>query len=92
MIFLDAPMTSTFTNGTNSVPITSKSIITPVEDKYAALKDLDNALKQQQTTENHVEWNGSSNGSGYNSSPQSGSLYGSPSTAGSMYGSPSQGN
>ncbi|XP_044267295.1 arf-GAP domain and FG repeat-containing protein 1 isoform X2 [Tribolium madens] len=60
----------------------------PPEDKYAALKDLDNALK----TQNAVDWNSSgSNGSLYSSPTPTGSMYSSPSPQSSMFGSPSQG-
>lgn len=63
----------------------------PPEDKYAALKDLDNALKSQST----IDWNSgsSSNNSSIYSTPASGnSAYNSPMSQGSsIYGSPSQG-
>ncbi|XP_063918337.1 arf-GAP domain and FG repeat-containing protein 1 isoform X1 [Zophobas morio] len=73
-------------NNTNKVPAA------PPEDKYAALKDLDNALKQSRTEHNAVDWNSSgSNGSLYSSPTPSGSVYSSPSPQSSMFGSPSQG-
>lgn len=57
----------------------------PSEDKYAALKDLDNALKSQ----NAVDWNTTgSNGSLYSSPTPTGSMYSSPSPQSSMFGSP----
>jgi hypothetical protein len=66
----------------------SKVPAAPPEDKYAALKDLDNALK----TQNAVDWNSSgSNGSLYSSPTPTGSMYSSPSPQSSMFGSPSQG-
>jgi Arf-GAP domain and FG repeat-containing protein 1 len=65
----------------------SKVPAAPPEDKYAALKDLDNALK----TQNAVDWNSSgSNGSLYSSPTPTGSMYSSPSPQSSMFGSPSQ--
>ena len=74
-------------NNTNKVPAA------PPEDKYAALKDLDNALKQSRTEHNAVDWNSSgSNGSLYSSPTPSGSVYSSPSPQSSMFGSPSQGS
>lgn len=60
----------------------------PPEDKYAALKDLDNALKSQTT----IDWSSSgSNGSLYSSPTPTGSVYSSPSPQNSVFGSPSQG-
>lgn len=59
----------------------------PPEDRYAALKDLDNALKAQP----NVDWKSDSNGSLYSSPTPTGSVYSSSSPQGSMYGSPSQG-
>lgn len=59
----------------------------PPEDRYAALKDLDNALKAQPT----VDWNSGSNSSLYSSPTPAGSVYSSPSPQSSAYGSPSQG-
>lgn len=61
--------------------------VTPSEDRYAALKDLDNALKSQPT----VDWKSDSSGSLYSSPTPTGSVYSSPSPQGSIYGSPSQG-
>lgn len=55
----------------------------PPEDRYAALKDLDNARKAQPT----LDWNSGSTSSLYSSSTPAGSLYSSP----SPQGSPSQG-
>ncbi|XP_050307497.1 arf-GAP domain and FG repeat-containing protein 1 isoform X2 [Anthonomus grandis grandis] len=64
----------------------------PVEDKYAALKDLDNEMKQQQQQDVWSTTNTGSTGSLYSSStPNTGSAYGSPSPQGSIFGSPSQG-
>ncbi|XP_044750709.1 arf-GAP domain and FG repeat-containing protein 1 isoform X2 [Coccinella septempunctata] len=60
----------------------------PSEDRYAALKDLDNALKSQTT----LDWSSSgSNGSLYSSPTPTGSMYSSPSPQSSLFGSPSQG-
>ncbi|KAK9878441.1 hypothetical protein WA026_022081 [Henosepilachna vigintioctopunctata] len=60
----------------------------PTEDRYAALKDLDNALKSQST----LDWSSSgSNGSLYSSPTPTGSMYSNPSPQGSLFGSPSQG-
>lgn len=59
----------------------------PPEDRYAALKDLDNALKAQPT----LDWNSGSNSSLYSSPTPAGSVYSSPSPQSSAYGSPSQG-
>lgn len=59
----------------------------PSEDRYAALKDLDNAMKEQP----QIDWNSSSNGSSYGSVTPTSSVYSTPSPHGSMYGSPSQG-
>ncbi|GLV38812.1 drongo [Carabus blaptoides fortunei] len=91
-----SPLTNQQSSTLSNSPM-NKVTMPPSEDRYAALKDLDNALKnqqqQQQQQETHSEWNTpSSNGSGYASPSQSGSLYGSPSTAGSLFGSPSQGH
>ncbi|KAL3280548.1 hypothetical protein HHI36_003779 [Cryptolaemus montrouzieri] len=59
----------------------------PSEDKYAALKDLDNALKSQSA----LDWSSSgSNGSLYSSPTPTGSMYSSPSPQSSLFGSPSQ--
>ncbi|XP_018329370.1 arf-GAP domain and FG repeat-containing protein 1 isoform X2 [Agrilus planipennis] len=77
------------TLSTANVPIQAHNIggpPAPSEDRYAALKDLDNALKSQPT----LDWNSSgSNGSLYSSSatPTS-SLYSSPSPQNSLFGSP----
>lgn len=60
---------------------------TVVEDKYAALKDLDNALKAQTT----LDWNSGSSGSLHSSPTPAGSIYSSSSPQSSIYGSPSQG-
>ncbi|CAH0557378.1 unnamed protein product [Brassicogethes aeneus] len=61
----------------------------PVEDKYAALKDLDNALKSQSA----VDWGSTgSNGSLYSSPTPTGSMYSSSSPQSSLFGSPSQSN
>lgn len=60
----------------------------PSEDRYAALKDLDNAFKSQTA----LDWSSSgSNGSLYSSPTPTGSMYSSPSPQGSLFGSPSQG-
>lgn len=68
-------------SATNGPPI-------PSEDKYAALKDLDNEFK----TQNILDWNSTgSNGSLYSSPTPNGSVYSSPSPQSSMFGSPSQG-
>lgn len=68
-------------NVTNTTPVAP-----PAQDKYAALKDLDNAFK----TQNVVDWNSSgSNGSLYSSPTPTGSVYSSPSPQSSMFGSPS---
>uniref|UniRef100_A0AAR5Q291 Arf-GAP domain-containing protein n=1 Tax=Dendroctonus ponderosae TaxID=77166 RepID=A0AAR5Q291_DENPD len=62
------------------------------EDKYAALKDLDNEMKQQQHQDVWSTSTNSSTGSLYSSStPNTGSAYGSPSPQSSIFGSPSQG-
>lgn len=61
----------------------------PPEDKYAALKDLDNEMKSaSQTT---LDWGGStgSNGSLYSTPTPNGSVYSSPSPQSSVFGSPS---
>ncbi|CAG9825072.1 unnamed protein product [Phaedon cochleariae] len=61
-----------------------------MEDKYAALKDLDNEIKSQKN--GHVDWGSTgSNGSLYSSPTPTGSVYSSPSPQGSIFGSPSQG-
>lgn len=59
----------------------------PPVDKYAALKDLDNALKAQTT----LDWNSGSSGSLQSSPTPAGSIYSSSSPQSSIYGSPSQG-
>lgn len=59
----------------------------PPEDRYAALKDLDNALKAQ----SNLDWNSGSSSSLQSSPTPAGSVYSSPSPQGSLYGSPSQG-
>lgn len=76
---------------TNNTAVNNKVLTTaPIEDKYAALKDLDNALKTQ--NQSAAEWNSSgSNGSLYSSPTPTGSMYSSPSPQSSMFGSPSQG-
>lgn len=59
----------------------------PSEDRYAALKDLDNALK----TQTALDWSSSgSNGSLYSSPTPTGSMYSSPSPQSSLFGSPNQ--
>ncbi|XP_060517538.1 arf-GAP domain and FG repeat-containing protein 1 isoform X2 [Cylas formicarius] len=68
----------------------------PVEDKYAALKDLDNEMKSQHQhqmlQQNVAPSLTGSTGSLYSSpTPTTGSVYGSPSSQGSIFGSPSQG-
>lgn len=63
----------------------------PQEDKYAALKDLDNALKAQPPV---IDWNSTSNNSSIYSTPTSGhsTSFNSPMSQGSSaYCSPSQG-
>lgn len=78
-------------NGLNTSPLIN-STPPPVEDKYAALKDLDNEMKQQQQQDVWSSSNTGSTGSLYSSStPTTGSVYGSPSPQGSIFGSPSQG-
>lgn len=59
----------------------------PPEDKYAALKDLDNALKAQTV----LDWNSGSSSSLHSSPTPGGSIYSSSSPQSSLYGSPSQG-
>lgn len=67
---------------------TLKGPTMPIEDKYAALKDLDNEIKSQK----NLEWSSSgSNGSLYSSPTPTGSMYSSPSPQSSIFGSPSQG-
>ncbi|XP_074030842.1 arf GTPase activating protein drongo isoform X2 [Leptinotarsa decemlineata] len=62
----------------------------PAEDKYAALKDLDNEIKSQKSGQ--LDWNSTgSNGSLYSSPTPTGSVYSSPSPQSSIFGSPSQG-
>ncbi|KAL1491550.1 hypothetical protein ABEB36_012129 [Hypothenemus hampei] len=90
---------TTGSNTQNGMGITSSVVNSPpplVEDKYAALKDLDNEMKQQNQQQQQQDvWstsNTGSTGSLYSSStPNTGSVYGSPSPQGSIFGSPSQG-
>lgn len=77
-----------FTQTQNGLNTLNNGPPAPPEDKYAALKDLDNALKSQPST---LDWNSGSNSSLY-SSATPGSLYSSPSPQSSLYGSPSQGD
>ncbi|XP_076270004.1 arf GTPase activating protein drongo isoform X12 [Rhynchophorus ferrugineus] len=75
----------------NTVPLVN-SAPPPVEDKYAALKDLDNEMKQLQQQDAWSSSTTGSTGSLYSSStPTTGSVYGSPSPQSSLFGSPSQG-
>ncbi|CAG9858357.1 unnamed protein product [Phyllotreta striolata] len=69
----------------------SNGTAAPVEDRYAALKDLDNEIKSQKN--GSFDWTSSSgsNGSLYSSPTPTGSMYSSPSSQGSIFGSPSQG-
>ncbi|KRT85310.1 hypothetical protein AMK59_612, partial [Oryctes borbonicus] len=73
------------TNNVNQKKTTANVPPAPPEDRYAALKDLDNALKNQST----LDWN-SSNSSLYSSPTPASSMYNSSSPQ-SLYGSPSQG-
>ncbi|CAH1115574.1 unnamed protein product [Psylliodes chrysocephalus] len=80
-------------NSTNGTP-TLNGTAAPVEDRYAALKDLDNEFKTQKN--GSVDWtssanSSSSNGSLYSSPTPTGSVYSSPSSHSSIFGSPSQG-
>ncbi|XP_076269996.1 arf GTPase activating protein drongo isoform X5 [Rhynchophorus ferrugineus] len=76
----------------NTVPLVN-SAPPPVEDKYAALKDLDNEMKQLQQQDAWSSSTTGSTGSLYSSStPTTGSVYGSPSPQSSLFGSPSQGS
>ncbi|XP_018571810.1 arf-GAP domain and FG repeat-containing protein 1 isoform X2 [Anoplophora glabripennis] len=73
-------------NGSLNNTLTGPTV--PVQDKYAALKDLDNEIKSQK----NLEWSSSgSNGSLYSSPTPTGSMYSSPSPQSSIFGSPSQG-
>ncbi|XP_066262207.1 arf-GAP domain and FG repeat-containing protein 1-like isoform X3 [Euwallacea similis] len=79
-------------NGTPGGATLANSTPPAAQDKYAALKDLDNEMKQQQHQDMWSTSNTGSTGSLYSSStPNTGSLYGSPSPQGSIFGSPSQG-
>ncbi|GJQ85731.1 drongo [Trypoxylus dichotomus] len=73
------------TNNVNQQKIITNVPPAPPEDRYAALKDLDNALKNQST----LDWS-SSNSSLYSSPTPASSMYNSSSPQ-SLYGSPSQG-
>ncbi|XP_066156107.1 arf-GAP domain and FG repeat-containing protein 1 isoform X2 [Euwallacea fornicatus] len=78
-------------NGTSGGATLASSTPPAAQDKYAALKDLDNEMKQQQHQDMWSTSNTGSTGSLYSSStPNTGSLYGSPSPQGSIFGSPSQ--
>ncbi|KAJ8918461.1 hypothetical protein NQ315_008158 [Exocentrus adspersus] len=79
----------TNTNANGSLNSTLKGLSgMPSEDKYAALKDLDNEIKSQK----NIDWSSSgSNGSLYSSPTPTGSVYSSPSPQSSIFGSPSQG-
>ncbi|XP_049821963.1 arf-GAP domain and FG repeat-containing protein 1 [Aethina tumida] len=83
-------LNGTSTNGTNGWTQHQQTAPPPpVEDKYAALKDLDNALKSQST----LDWGSTgSNGSLYSSPTPTGSMYSSSSPQSSIFGSPSQSN
>ncbi|CAH1130351.1 unnamed protein product [Ceutorhynchus assimilis] len=79
-------------NGQSTAPSVNSTLPPAVQDKYAALKDLDNEMKQQQHPDVWSTSNSGSTGSLYSSStPNTGSVYGSPSPQGSIFGSPSQG-
>lgn len=79
-------------NGVGATPLANSSASFHADDKYAALKDLDNEMKQQQHQDVWSTSNTGSTGSLYSSStPTTGSVYGSPSPQGSIFGSPSQG-
>lgn len=86
--FVDVPSFNNSNNGPQHFNTTGPPA--PPEDRYAALKDLDNALKTQPQTQ--IDWSSGSNGSPYGSATPTSSVYSSPSPHGSMYGSPSQGN
>ncbi|XP_057670834.1 arf-GAP domain and FG repeat-containing protein 1 isoform X1 [Diorhabda carinulata] len=84
----DQTSTTANLNGTQNLNGTAT---VPSEDRYAALKDLDNELKTQKT--GSLDWSNSnsSNGSLYSSPTPTGSVYSSPSPQSSIFGSPSQG-
>lgn len=82
------PLVNQMNNQQNNLSQNNSSSNVPAEDKYAALKDLDNALKSQAT----IDWSSTgSNGSLYSSPTPSSSMYSSPSPQSSLFGSPSQG-
>lgn len=83
--------TANLNNVTQNLNGTGGTMPVPSEDRYAALKDLDNELKTQKT--GSLDWSNSnsSNGSLYSSPTPTGSVYSSPSPQSSIFGSPSQG-
>lgn len=73
----------TFNRSTNNTQFNQNGPFPPAEDRYAALKDLDNAFKNQ----SQLDWS-----SGSNNSPSvtPSSVYSSPSPQSTMFNSPSQ--
>lgn len=77
-------ITSNGTTNTNNVMTTTNGPPAPSEDRYAALKDLDNAFKGQ----TQLDWSSTSNSSFGSTTPSS--MYSSPSPQNNMFNSPSQ--